>query len=140
MSFHLFEHLEMTPPDPILGLNEQFKSDSNPKKVNLTIGIYLNAEGICPVLGSVKHAEKIMLERETTKNYLSIEGDARFGGLVREQVFELAARRLRDNQRFASWHTKVPSLLQGLVACAACGYSYYRTSTRTKNRKLYYYR
>ncbi|MFV2070002.1 MAG: recombinase family protein, partial [Pirellulales bacterium] len=60
--------------------------------------------------------------------------------IVSEPVFELAARRLRDNQRFASRHTKVPSLLQGLVACAACGYSYYRTSTRTKRRKLYYYR
>ncbi len=60
--------------------------------------------------------------------------------IVSEEVFELAARRLGDNQRFASRHTKVPSLLQGLMACAACGYSYYRTSTRTKKRKLYYYR
>jgi len=60
--------------------------------------------------------------------------------IVSEPVFDLAVRRLRDNQRFASRHTKVPSLLQGLVACAACGYSYYRTSTRTKRRKLYYYR
>ena len=60
--------------------------------------------------------------------------------IVTEEVFELAARRLRDNQRFAARRTKVPSLLQGLVACASCGYSYYRTSTRTKKRKLYYYR
>jgi len=60
--------------------------------------------------------------------------------IVSEEVFELATRRLRDNQRFASRHTKVASLLQGLVACAACGYSYYRTSTRTKRRTLYYYR
>ena len=35
---------------------------------------------------------------------------------------------------------KVPSLLQGLAACAACGYGYYRTSTRTTNKKIYYYR
>ncbi len=60
--------------------------------------------------------------------------------IVSEQVFELAARRLRDNQRFACRHTKEPSLLQGLVACASCGYSYYRTATRTSKRKLYYYR
>lgn len=26
------------------------------------------------------------------------------------------------------------------MACSTCGYSYYRTSTRTKKRKLYYYR
>ena len=33
-----------------------------------------------------------------------------------------------------------PVLLQGLAACAACGYGYYRTSTRTTNKKIYYYR
>ena len=32
------------------------------------------------------------------------------------------------------------SLLQRLIACQSCGYSYYRTSTRTSKRKLYYYR
>jgi site-specific DNA recombinase len=34
----------------------------------------------------------------------------------------------------------VPSLLQGLAACSGCGYGYYRTSTRTTNKKIYYYR
>ena len=38
-------------------------------------------------------------------------------------------------------NTKVPSLLQGLAACASCGYGYYRTSTTTTARKkIYYYR
>ena len=55
-------------------------------------------------------------------------------------TFERAARRLEDNKRFASRSTKVPSLLQGLAACSACGYGYYRTSTRTTNKKIYYYR
>jgi site-specific DNA recombinase len=60
--------------------------------------------------------------------------------LVSEEVFQLAARRLADNQRSAARNTKVPSLLQGLAACERCGYAYYRTSTRTTARKLYYYR
>lgn len=60
--------------------------------------------------------------------------------LVSEQQFELAGRRLQENKRFASRRTKEPTLLQGLVACQSCGYSYYRTSTRTSSRKLYYYR
>jgi site-specific DNA recombinase len=60
--------------------------------------------------------------------------------IVSEAVFELAARRLEDNKRFASRRTKVPSLLQGIIACQSCGYSYYRTSTRTRKRMLYYYR
>jgi site-specific DNA recombinase len=60
--------------------------------------------------------------------------------IVSEETFQLAARRLKDNQRFAARNTKVPSLLQGLAACQACGYAYYRTSTRTATRRLYYYR
>ena len=56
-------------------------------------------------------------------------------------TFERAARRLEDNKRFASRNTKVPSLLQGLAACSACGYGYYRTSTTTTSKKkIYYYR
>jgi site-specific DNA recombinase len=60
--------------------------------------------------------------------------------IVSEETFQLAARRLADNQRFAARNTKAPSLLQGLAACEGCGYAYYRTSTRTSARTLYYYR
>ncbi|MGH9304756.1 MAG: recombinase family protein, partial [Acidimicrobiales bacterium] len=60
--------------------------------------------------------------------------------IVSEETFALAARRLEDNRRFAKRNTKEPSLLMGLVSCQSCGYAYYRTSTRTKKRKLYYYR
>jgi site-specific DNA recombinase len=60
--------------------------------------------------------------------------------IVSEQTFARVARRLADNKRFASRNSKVPSLLQGLAACSSCGYGYYRTSTRTTNKKIYYYR
>ena len=60
--------------------------------------------------------------------------------IVDEDTFDRVARRLADNKRFASRNAKVPSLLQGLAACASCGYGYYRTSTRTTNKKIYYYR
>jgi site-specific DNA recombinase len=60
--------------------------------------------------------------------------------IVSEETFQLAERRLADNRRFAARNTKIPSLLQGLAACQGCGYAYYRTSTRTTNKKIYYYR
>jgi site-specific DNA recombinase len=60
--------------------------------------------------------------------------------IVSEQTFELATRRLQENKHLAARRTKEVSLLQGLVVCASCSYSYYRTSTRTTSRKLYYYR
>ena len=60
--------------------------------------------------------------------------------IVRAETFALAEERLQQNKIFASRHTKVPTLLQGMLICQICGYVYYRTSTRTSARKLYYYR
>jgi site-specific DNA recombinase len=60
--------------------------------------------------------------------------------IVTEETFDRVTQRLTDNKRFASRNSKVPSLLQGLAACSSCGYGYYRTSTRTTNKKIYYYR
>jgi site-specific DNA recombinase len=61
--------------------------------------------------------------------------------LVDEDTFDRVQQRLADNKRFAARSTKVPSLLQGLAACASCGYGYYRTSTTTSaGKKIYYYR
>jgi site-specific DNA recombinase len=60
--------------------------------------------------------------------------------IISQETFDRVAQRLEDNKRFASRNSKVPSLLQGLAACSGCGYGYYRTSTRTTNKKIYYYR
>jgi DNA invertase Pin-like site-specific DNA recombinase len=60
--------------------------------------------------------------------------------IVSEDTFDRVALRLADNKRFSSRNSRSPSLLQGMAACAACGYGYYRTSTRTTNKKIYYYR
>jgi site-specific DNA recombinase len=60
--------------------------------------------------------------------------------IVDDDTFAAAGRRLEDNRRFSARNTKEPSLLLGLVSCQSCGYAYYRTSARTKKRKLYYYR
>jgi site-specific DNA recombinase len=61
--------------------------------------------------------------------------------LVDEETFDRVQQRLADNKRFAARNAKVPSLMQGLAACASCGYGYYRTSTTTSaGNKIYYYR
>ena len=60
--------------------------------------------------------------------------------IISAESFQRAEQRLADNKRFASRNSKVPSLLQGLAACSGCGYAYYRTSTRTTNKTIYYYR
>jgi site-specific DNA recombinase len=60
--------------------------------------------------------------------------------LVGEEVFALAEERLEHNKRYSLRRTIEPTLLQGMLVCSQCGYAYYRTSTRTSKRKLYYYR
>jgi site-specific DNA recombinase len=61
--------------------------------------------------------------------------------IVDEDTFARVQQRLEDNKKFATRNSTIPpSLLQGLAACAACGYGYYRTSARTARRKIYYYR
>jgi site-specific DNA recombinase len=60
--------------------------------------------------------------------------------LVADETFELAQARLEDNKRFARRNTKELTLLQGVLVCRECGYSCYRTCTRTTNKRISYYR
>ncbi len=60
--------------------------------------------------------------------------------LISEQTFMLAKEQLEKNRQFATRRTQEPTLLQSLLVCQQCSYAYYRTSTRTSKRKIYYYR
>ncbi|MBI4264786.1 MAG: recombinase family protein [Acidobacteria bacterium] len=46
--------------------------------------------------------------------------------LISEETFALAQAQLEHNTRFARRRTKRPTLLQGLLVCAQCGYAVYR--------------
>jgi site-specific DNA recombinase len=60
--------------------------------------------------------------------------------IIDEDTFALAGERLEQNKRFSSRRTIEPTLLQGILVCGECGYAYYRTSTRTSKKKIFYYR
>src|SRR5579864_508623 len=60
--------------------------------------------------------------------------------LVSEAAFVLAQEQLEKNKRFSPRRTIEPSLLQGMLVCERCGYAFCRASTRTSQRKIYYYR
>jgi site-specific DNA recombinase len=60
--------------------------------------------------------------------------------LITEETFALAQARLQENAHYSKRNTKELSLLQGVLVCRECGYSYYRTSTRTSNKRISYYR
>ena len=83
----MFETIVAAPPDPILGLTEAFKKDTNPNKVNLGVGVYKDAAGQTPILASVKSAEERLLRSENTKNYLPIDGQPEFDRATVELLF-----------------------------------------------------
>jgi site-specific DNA recombinase len=60
--------------------------------------------------------------------------------LISDETFELAQARLAENARFSRRNTKELTLLQGVLVCRECGYSCYRTCTRTTNKRISYYR
>ena len=69
-----FSTLTTAPPDAILGLTEAFLADTNPNKMNLSVGVYKDATGKTPILRCVKEAERRLVEGEVTKGYLPISG------------------------------------------------------------------
>ena len=70
----MFKTAPLNPPDSIFGLIEQFKKDTNPNKVNLSVGVYQDESGATPVMKWVRLAEQKMLEAAGTKSYLPIDG------------------------------------------------------------------
>ncbi len=100
----MFDVLDQAPPDAILGLNEQFKADPRPGKINLGVGVYKDAQNQTPVLESVKTAESRILETEKSKGYLAIPGSVEYGELVRALLFGHEHEILQAN-RAATAHT-----------------------------------
>ena len=53
--------LSVLPPDPILGLAATCRADTNPDKIDLTVGIYMDENGICPVFEAVQIAQRALV-------------------------------------------------------------------------------
>lgn len=90
----MFEDLDILPPDSILGLAAACRADPNPDKIDLTIGIYMDETGVCPVFDAVRQAQIALIEEEASKAYIPPQGDADFLSGMSELV--LGADFMRD--------------------------------------------
>src|SRR5450830_1943394 len=81
-----FDAIARVPGDPILGLLEAYAQDTNPRKFDLGVGVYKDAQGLTPILRSVKLAEQRLVDEQRTKSYIGGHGDLRFGSLLNELV------------------------------------------------------
>ncbi|MEF3108522.1 aromatic amino acid transaminase [Raoultella sp. WB_B2P2-3] len=71
----MFQKVDAYAGDPILSLMERFKEDPRSDKVNLSIGLYYNEDGIIPQLQAVAEAEaRLNSQPHGASLYLPMEG------------------------------------------------------------------
>lgn len=100
----MFESIQAAPPDAILGLGEAFKADPNPKKINLSVGVYQDDAGKTPILESVRKARQLVLERQKTMSYLPIPGSPAYAAAVQRLLFG-EGHEVEKSGRAATSHT-----------------------------------
>ena len=76
------------PADAILGLIVEHRNDPRPEKIDLGVGVYRDADGQTPVPGTVKLAEKRLLETQTSKSYIGTAGDPIFNASMQALTFD----------------------------------------------------
>jgi site-specific DNA recombinase len=59
--------------------------------------------------------------------------------LIDEDTFALAQQQLVANKRTSPRNTRLPSLLQGILVCASCGYAYHRAQATGSHGRVYHY-
>lgn len=83
----VFSSVQLAPRDPILGITEAFVADTNPAKVNLGVGVYLDEGGRIPLLECVRTAETGLAQSPKPRGYLPIDGMPAYVSAVRNLVF-----------------------------------------------------
>ncbi len=82
--------------DQIVAVTEAFRKDPRKEKINLSIGVYRDEQGILPVFESVKQAEAMIAEQErssgTGKAYSPIEGLPEFREASSKLIFGNVSR------------------------------------------------
>ncbi|TWC16139.1 MULTISPECIES: amino acid aminotransferase [unclassified Pseudomonas] len=97
-----FDAIGRVPGDPILGLMEAYSADNNPNKFDLGVGVYKDAQGLTPILESVKQAERRLVDQQTTKTYIGGHGDAAFGQMITALVLGADASQIAEKRAGAT--------------------------------------
>ena len=101
----MFQKVDAYAGDPILSLMERFKEDPRSDKVNLSIGLYYNDDGIIPQLQAVAEAEaRLNAEPHGASLYLPMEGLSGYRQVIAPLLFGAEHSALKQN-RIASIQT-----------------------------------
>ena len=94
----MLDKLERLPADPILGLAAIARADTNPNKVDLTVGIYMDEDGVCPVFKAVQMAQAALEQEEVSKAYLPPAGVDAFNDGMQQLLLGADHPALRDGR------------------------------------------
>ncbi len=83
----MFQSLKPLPPDAIIGIMAMHRQDPDPRKVDLSVGVYQDEAGNTPILECVRRAEHRVLEAQSTKSYVAIAGNAGFNESMEALLF-----------------------------------------------------
>ena len=97
-----FDNVTAAPADPIFGLIAACQADKRPRKVNLMVGYYRDAELKTPVLNSVKQAERFLAQQSASKEYLPFSGDRAFVEATGELIFGKKNWQASSNRIYAA--------------------------------------
>lgn len=101
----MFQHVDAYAGDPILSLMESFKTDPRQDKVNLSIGLYYDEQGIIPQLAAVESAEnQLNAGPQAASVYLPMEGLTAYRAGIQELLFGAEHPALKQ-QRIATIQT-----------------------------------
>ncbi|WP_411959016.1 aromatic amino acid transaminase [Pseudomonas sp. s4] len=94
----MFLHLKPYAGDPILSLMEKYEADCRPDKVNLSIGLYYDEDGLVPTLRSVTLAADAIAKRNNACTYLPMDGSAPYRQAVQRLLFGNDSPALAQNR------------------------------------------
>jgi len=97
-----FDAIGRVPGDPILGLMEAYAQDSNPRKFDLGVGVYKDAQGLTPIPEAVKLAEARLVESQDTKTYIGGHGNPLFGKVINELVLGADSKLIAEQRAGAT--------------------------------------
>ena len=97
-----FDAIGRVPGDPILGLMEAYAQDANPRKFDLGVGVYKDAQGLTPIPEAVKIAEARLIESQDTKTYIGGHGNPLFGKVINELVLGADSKLIAEQRAGAT--------------------------------------
>ncbi|MGL6018569.1 MAG: amino acid aminotransferase [Gibbsiella quercinecans] len=95
----MFQNVDAYAGDPILSLMETFKQDPRERKVNLSIGLYYDEQGIIPQLQAVANAEaQLNAAPQGASVYLPMEGLPAYRSAIQPLLFGADHPMLQQNR------------------------------------------